>query len=107
MTLFPALYLKTQTRRDVTVSIGDNATLFCQLSSDVVPKWQYRQNESADPTSVEDLMITDKLRAAYSRKKQDFSMVLTSAQPGDKGWYECVEFHGRGPRHVTVLNVTG
>ena len=96
-----ALSMKVVYRQNITMAVGD--TLFilpCYTTSHVDPVWQYRKSEMAEPTSIQSGRFSDIGNSTYNRK-------LSNTQLNDSGWYECVEDGGKGPRHVTVINVTG
>lgn len=92
---------------NITAAVGDTVLLLCNTSSRVNPVWQYRRNGTAAPTLINNVLGLSKFNKVGDVNNGDYSMKLSNVQLNNSGWYECLEDRGKGPRHVTVMNITG
>ena len=103
-----ALSLKVKYRENVTVAVGDEVLLPCNASShSPAPVWQYRKDKTAGSVPFYETRNFSRFKRVNDSDNMTYTLILPNAQLNDSGWYECVEDGGKGPRHVTVINVTG
>ena len=88
----------------ITAYVGENTTLLCRTSLDVVDvDWKYND--------VEYLYLngyTHHPRFTVDRRGPgQYDLVMPSIQWNESGNYTCWEDSGLGRRHVYIVNITG